>query len=150
MSNSQYRLQDLPVVGIATVFTIASIVCTYNHITVGVTTWITSTTAVPPKFLATLTLSQPGGKFCPVYIGAITPEFFPRLHPWREVTFSLLCVYIFLRVSLQKISGYILPRYYLNYLRTTQCADAIGTFWKISRSMTWLNCYKYTLQTHSL
>ena len=94
----------------------------------GVTTWITSTTAVPPKFLATLTLSQPGGKFCPVYIGAITPEFFPQLHPWREVTFSLLCVYIFLRVSLQKISGYILPRYYLNYLRTTQCADAIGTF----------------------
>ena len=33
-SNSQYRLQDLPVVGIATVFTLASIVCTYNHITV--------------------------------------------------------------------------------------------------------------------
>ena len=33
-SNSQYRLQDLPVVGIATVFALASIVCTYNHITV--------------------------------------------------------------------------------------------------------------------
>ena len=33
-SNSQYRLQDLPVVGIAMVFTLASIVCTYNHITV--------------------------------------------------------------------------------------------------------------------
>ena len=33
-SNSQYRLQDLPVVEIATVFTLASIVCTYNHITV--------------------------------------------------------------------------------------------------------------------
>ena len=33
-SNSQYRLQDLPVVGIATVFTLASVVCTYNHITV--------------------------------------------------------------------------------------------------------------------
>ena len=33
-SNSQYRLQDLPVVGIATVFTLASIVCTYDHITV--------------------------------------------------------------------------------------------------------------------
>ena len=33
-SNSQYRLQDSPVVGIATVFTLASIVCTYNHITV--------------------------------------------------------------------------------------------------------------------
>ena len=33
-SNSQYRLQDLPVVGIATVFTLASIVCNYNHITV--------------------------------------------------------------------------------------------------------------------
>ena len=33
-SNSQYRLQDLPVVGIATVFTLACIICTYNHITV--------------------------------------------------------------------------------------------------------------------
>ena len=33
-NNSQYRLQDLPVVGIATVFILASIVCTYNHITV--------------------------------------------------------------------------------------------------------------------
>ena len=32
--NSQYRLQDLPVVGIATVFPLALIVCTYNHITV--------------------------------------------------------------------------------------------------------------------
>ena len=31
-SNSQYRLQDLPVVGIAMVFTLASIVCTYNHV----------------------------------------------------------------------------------------------------------------------
>ena len=28
--------QDLPVLGIATVFTLASIVCTYNHITVNV------------------------------------------------------------------------------------------------------------------
>ena len=35
-SNFQYRLQDLPVVGISTVFTLASIVCTYNHITVNV------------------------------------------------------------------------------------------------------------------
>ena len=33
-SKSQYRLQDLPVVGIAPVFALASIVCTYNHITV--------------------------------------------------------------------------------------------------------------------
>ena len=33
-SDSQYRLQNLPVVGIATVFTLSSIVCTYNHITV--------------------------------------------------------------------------------------------------------------------
>ena len=33
-SNSQYRLHDLPVVGIATVFTLASIVCTYNNMTV--------------------------------------------------------------------------------------------------------------------
>ena len=29
-SNSQYRLQDLPVVGIATVFPLATIVCTYK------------------------------------------------------------------------------------------------------------------------
>ena len=54
-------------------------------------------------------LFQPGGKFCPVYIGEITPEFFLRLHPWRGVTFSLLCVYIFFIVPLQKISGYVLP-----------------------------------------
>ena len=33
-SNSQYRLQVLPVVGIAPVFALASIVCTYNYITV--------------------------------------------------------------------------------------------------------------------
>ena len=33
-SKSQYRLQDLLVVGIAPVFALASIVCTYNHITV--------------------------------------------------------------------------------------------------------------------
>ena len=33
-SKSQYRLQDLPVVGIAPVFALASIVCTYNYITV--------------------------------------------------------------------------------------------------------------------
>ena len=33
-SKSQYRLQDLPVVGIAQVFALVSIVCTYNHITV--------------------------------------------------------------------------------------------------------------------
>ena len=32
-SKSQYRLQDLPVVGIAPVFALASIVCTYNYIT---------------------------------------------------------------------------------------------------------------------
>ena len=34
LSNSQYRLQDVPVVGIAPIFALASIVCTYNHITV--------------------------------------------------------------------------------------------------------------------
>ena len=39
-SNSKYRLQDLPVVGIATVFILASIICTYNHITA----WIESAT----------------------------------------------------------------------------------------------------------
>ena len=33
-SNSQYRLQDLPVVEIAPVFALASKVCTYNYITV--------------------------------------------------------------------------------------------------------------------
>ena len=33
-NNSQYRLQDLSVVGIAPVFALASTVCTYDYITV--------------------------------------------------------------------------------------------------------------------
>ena len=79
-------------------------------------------TAVSPKFLVTYPNQ--------CILGTITPEFFPRSHPWRGVPFSLLCVYTFFLGSLQKLSGYILPGYYLNCLRTTQCADAKGTFLK--------------------
>ena len=103
-SNSQYRLQDLPVVGIATVFTLDSIVCTYNHITVWVSLklgegHILSTSLQP----STIEVYNKSLYFFPLFL-----EIYRRvLHLWRrsvgkcERYFKCDCLSIFVR-SLQK------------------------------------------------